>query len=242
MEKLVSVILPVYNAEKYIFNTLNSAINQTYKNIEIIIINDCSTDDSLKIVNSINDSRIKVVNLKNNKGVSNARNKGLEIAKGEYIAFLDSDDIWTSDKLRLQIEFMKKNDYKLSFTAYSISKNNKKVKEVSVPTEVDYMTLLKGNKIALFTSVISRELAAKFKFTNIKHEDYDYWLQITKEYKGYGLNEDLGIYNKRDDSLSSDKFKAATWQWKIYSNEKLGLISKIKYFILYAINGIKKHS
>lgn len=120
---LVSVIIPVYNSEKFIKETIKTVQNQTYKNYELIVVNDCSTDNSKKIIEEEikKDNKIKLINLKENSGVAIARNTGIDNAKGKYIAFLDADDLWEKEKLEKQIEFMSKNEYEFTFTGYELS-------------------------------------------------------------------------------------------------------------------------
>ena len=243
---LISIVLPLYNAEKYIEETLISILNQTYQNFELLIINDASTDKSLDIVKEYSEkySNIKIVNLRENSGVSNARNTGIANSKGEYVAFIDSDDIWKENKLELQIEYMIKNDILFSFTSYEMKfcNSDKPNKIISVPKKINYEELLKGNPIACFTVICKKEVLNKTRFANVKHEDYVMWLSIAKKIPLYGLNENLGIYRKHENSISSNKFKSASWVWNIYRNvEKLDLFNSIKFFSYYIIKAIFKH-
>ena len=246
-ENLVSIITPMYNSEKFITKTIDSVLNQTYKEWEMIIVDDCSKDSSPEIVKEYakKDSRIRYIELKVNKGVSNARNVAIENANGQYIAFLDSDDIWDKDKLQKQIEFMKKENHILTFTAYELidENNNKLNKVINVPESVDYKTLLKGNIIGCLTVVIDRsKLDFDIRMSGINHEDYVLWLSILKKgYKAYGLNEVSALYRKSSTSLSGNKIKSAKWTWNIYRNvENIPIHKSVYYFINYAINGIRK--
>lgn len=246
-ENLVSIITPMYNSEKYIVSTIESVLRQTYKNWEMIIVDDCSTDSSSEIAKlySEKDKRIKYIRTEKNSGVSNARNLALKEANGSFIAFLDSDDTWKNEKLKKQIEFMQKNDYIITFTAYELmdENGNKIHKEIMVPNSVDYKTLLKGNVLGCLTVIIDRKkLGFDIKMSGERHEDYVLWLSILKKgISAYGLNEVLASYRKSSTSLSGNKFKAAKWTWNIYRNiEKIPFPKAIYYFINYAINGIKK--
>lgn len=247
-KNLVSIITPMYNSQKFIGITIESAINQTYKDWEMIIVDDCSTDNSLDIVKTYaqNDERIKYIRNDSNKGVSSARNTALKMAKGKYISFLDSDDIWSEDKLQKQVEFMQKNNCTISFTAYElINENNEKLnKIINVPESVDYQNLLKGNILGCLTVMIDRtKLDFEIKMSGVRHEDYVLWLSILKDgHVAYGLNEVLAEYRKSNTSLSGNKIKSAMWTWNIYRNiEKIPLHKCIYYFVNYGINGIKKN-
>lgn len=246
-KNLVSIITPMYNSEKYIGITIESALNQTYKDWEMIIVDDCSSDNSPKIVKEYakNDERIKYIKTYSNKGVSNARNIALKMAKGQFISFLDSDDIWNEDKLKKQVEFMKKNKCAISFTSYElIDENNEKLnKIINVPKIVDYNTLLKGNILGCLTVMIDKsKLDFEIKMSGVRHEDYVLWLSILKKgHIAYGINEVLAEYRKSSTSLSGNKIKSAMWTWNIYRNiEQIPLHKCIYYFISYGINGIKK--
>ena len=246
-KNLVSIITPMYNSGKFIKDTIDSVINQTYQDWEMIIVDDCSTDISPEIVKyyAENESRIKYIRTEQNGGVSKARNTALKNADGQYIAFLDSDDIWDIEKLEKQINFMKEKDCAISFTSYElIDEENKKLnKVVRVGESIDYKTLLKGNILGCLTVIIDKsKLDFEIKMSGVRHEDYALWLSILKRgYIAYGIDEVLAQYRKSLTSLSGNKVKSAMWTWNIYRNvEKIPLHKSIYYFINYAINGIKK--
>lgn len=244
---LVSIITPMYNAEKFVENTIKSVLNQTYSQWEMLIVDDCSTDSSAEIVKSYatKDSRIKYLKSDSNKGVSNARNMALASAKGQFIAFLDSDDMWYESKLEKQINFMKKNNYTITFTAYELidEDNNKLNKIINIPEKVDYKNLLKSNSLGCLTVVIDRsKVDFDIRMSGVRHEDYALWLSILKSgHVAHGINEVLALYRKSNNSLSGNKLKSALWTWNIYKNvEKLPIHKSIYYFINYGISGIKK--
>jgi len=246
-KNLVSIITPMYNSGKFIKDTIDSVLNQTYEEWEMIIVDDCSTDISPEIVKSYIDSesRIKYIKTDKNRGVSNARNIALKNANGQYIAFLDSDDIWDKEKLEKQINFMKEKDCAISFTSYElIDEDNRKLnKIVRVVPSIDYKTLLKGNVLGCLTVIIDKsKLDFEIKMSGVRHEDYVLWLSILKKgYLAYGMDEVLAQYRKSLTSLSGNKVKSAIWTWNIYRNvEKMPLHKSIYYFINYGINGIKK--
>lgn len=247
MNDLVSIITPVYNAEKYIEDTINSVLNQNYCNWELFLVDDCSTDNSMIILEEFakKDNRIKIIQLKENSGAATARNVGIERAKGRYIAFLDSDDIWMSNKLEVQINFMKENDISFSYTNYmKFDEDGTERGIVKIPARVTYNELLKSNIIGCLTAVYDAHKIGKIYMPNIrKRQDYALWLKILrKNIDGYGINKVLAKYRVRENSVSSNKLKAALYQWRIYRQiEKLGLFKSLYYFINYAYYGFKKY-
>lgn len=246
-QDLVSIITPMYNAEKTIAYTIESVLAQTYMKWEMIIIDDASSDSSMDIVKEYvkNDSRIKLYSLNRNEGIANARNVGLANAGGRYICFLDSDDMWRSEKLMVQCELMKENGWGFSFTSCAvIDKNHQFVGKIRhVPHFVDYKKLLKGNCIPCLTVMIDREQINVPMMVNMHHEDYILWLEILKNYKGaYGIDAVLADYRISDNSISANKIKSAKWTWDIYyKKEKYGLIESLYYMINYVINALVKH-
>lgn len=247
---LVSIITPVYNAEKFIGETIASVINQTYTEWEMILVDDCSTDKSAEIVKSFSeiDSRIKYHKLEINSGAAVSRNTALDMAKGRYIAFLDSDDLWEKNKLSLQLDFMKKNNIEFSFTDYSLitedgESYNTLNKAITVPKEIDYNFLLKNTIILCSSVIIDRSIVGDFRMTLIRAgQDTATWLSILKNgFKAYGLNENLAKYRQVKGSISSNKIKAIKRTWNLYRNvERLSLHKTIYYFSNYAFNAIKK--
>lgn len=248
-DNLVSVITPIYNGEKYIEQCIKSVINQSYKNIEMIIIDDGSTDNSENIINKYTDnfSFIKYIKCEKNNGVWAARNIGIDNAKGRFISFLDADDLYKKNKIKNQINFMLENEYSFTYTAYDlIDENNKCLNKIIEAKEYeDYQRLLKGNDIGCLTVMIDRfKINTSIKFENYHHEDFILWLKILKNnVTAYGLNEVLSSYRKSNSSISHNKIKAAMWTWNIYTNiEKLPLKKSIYYFYKYMINGLTKNS
>lgn len=246
-DKLVSVIMPMYNSEKYIEESIQSVINQTYFLWELIIIDDGSKDQSVNIVEKYAkaDKRVKLVKSKKNLGVAKARNQGIKLAQGRYIAFLDSDDIWLPDKLEHQINFMEEKQAPIAYTQYR--QFTDKVSEVGnlidVEPKVSYKRLLKGNIIGCLTAMIDRKFVGEMSMPDQRHEDYITWLNILK--KGgyaYGLKEDLARYRKTLNSLSGNKLRSLTWTWNVYrKNQKLSFIKSSYYFGHYMLKGLKKH-
>ena len=247
IDNLVSVIVPVYNAEDFMCETLDSILAQTYKNIEIICIDDMSKDSSRLIIEDYASKyeNIRPIFLEENGGVSNARNVGIANARGRYVAFLDSDDVWMPEKIEKQIKFMQENKYAFTFTGYRFMDADSKLLNtvVHAKKELTYDKLLRQNAISCLTVVIDREYIEDIYMPKIHHEDYAAWLRILKKgYKAYGLDEILAKYRTRQNSLSGNKLKAAGWTWNILRNEEnLGLIKAIYCFCYYAVVNVYKH-
>lgn len=245
--ELVSIITPAYNSSKYISQTIDSVQQQTYEKWELIIINDCSTDNTVEIVRryQLIDNRIKLIELKANSGIAKARNVGIQKANGRYIAFLDSDDIWLCQKLERQISYMKAKEIAFCFTGYRQFRDDSEQygKLNKAENEITYKMLLKGNRIPCLTVIIDREYIKDLTLTNQAHEDYILWLDILKRgFKAYGLNEDLARYRVSGTSTSGNKMKSAMWTWRVYRDqEKLSLFAALYNFSFYAIRGVFKH-
>ncbi|MCV9884745.1 teichuronic acid biosynthesis protein TuaG [Metabacillus halosaccharovorans] len=245
----VSIVTPSYNSSKYIEETVQSVKEQTFTNWEMIIVDDCSKDDTREILNKLSkeDSRIKVILLQTNSGAAVARNTAIEAARGKYIAFLDSDDLWLPQKLEKQLKFMEKNDIIFSFTKYDVmdEDGNNLNKPVSVPESIDYHGLLKNTIIGCLTVMINIEKLGKMKMPEIRtRQDFAFWLSILRKgHKAFGINETLARYRYVSDSISSNKLKAAKRNWQVYRKiEKLGFFYSVWCFINYAYNGVKKRS
>lgn len=245
-ENKVSIIIPVYNAEKFIGKTIESVLNQTYKNWEILIFNDKSKDNSLKIIKkySEKDKRIKFVDSKENVGVVAARNKLIEIATGEFIAFLDADDYWKQNKLEKQIKFMLKNNALISCTEYTrVTEDEKEINDIIIKEIITYEDMLKNNYLGCLTVIYNaNKLRKRYFKEREKNEDYVLWLEIVKETKIiFGLKENLAFYRVLNNSRSSNKIKAAKDRWKVYRKiERLSLFKSIYYFLQYVIRALKK--
>nr|WP_034549672.1 glycosyltransferase family 2 protein [Carnobacterium funditum] len=244
----VSIITPVYNAEKFIANTIKSVRNQTFEDFEMILIDDCSQDNSEEIIQKISniDQRIRYIRLKKNSGAAVARNTGLQAARGEYVAFIDSDDSWKKEKLEKQILFMKKNNAVFTYTAFeTISEEGKVLKnKVNVPTKLNYSDLLKNTAIACSTVIINRTAVGNFSMPLVrKGQDTATWLMLLKNNTtyAYGLNEVLSSYRNVKGSISDDKFSALKRTWNTYYHiEKLSFLKALYYFSWYIFNAIKK--
>jgi len=248
MQELVSIIMPNYNSTQFIEESFVSIFNQTYKNWELILVDDYSDDDSIEIIESLtaDDKRIILIKLAENSGPAIARNRGIKEAKGRYIAFLDSDDFWHPDKLIKQIFFMQENEIALSYTSYfSIEEESGEIiNQINIPQRVDYNELLKQNIIGCLTAVYDTKKLAKVYMPEIqKRQDFALWLKILKKVPyAYGLNEPLAYYRVRKTSVSSNKLLASTYNWKLYREiENLPLYKAIYYFGWYTYKSILKY-
>ena len=240
----VSVIIPVFNSKKYLKDCLNSVVNQTYKNLEIIVVNDCSSDKSLKIIKKYKDKRIKIINLKKNSGVAFARNAGIDESTGDYLCFIDSDDYWNLKKVEKQVKFMKDNDYTFIYSDYEYLRLNGKRHRVNVPKSLTYKEAIKNTTI--FTSTVMFNMKHLTK-DNIHMplitggEDTSCWWKVLKKgITAYGMNEVLSVYRVGEKSISSNKIKAVMRTWKIYKREDLNIFKRLYYFLCYIYNATKR--
>ncbi|WP_166373166.1 glycosyltransferase family 2 protein [Psychromonas sp. SA13A] len=244
MSHLVSIIMPSFNCEEFISETILSVISQTYKNWELIIVDDCSTDNSVNIINHFNkyDKRIHLILNDKNKGAAISRNKAIEYASGKYIAFLDSDDLWNADKLQKQISYMSANDLVFSYSAYeTIDEQGMSLNRTIVPREkLDYLAMLKENQIGCLTAIYDQEILNKHYMPLIrKRQDYGLWLSILKTtpyaYRAPGI---LAKYRIRENSISSSKIGLLKYNFKLFhTHEK---ISKLKSFYYVGWNIYRK--
>ena len=237
---LVSIITPVYNSEKFLEQCIQSVISQTYKNWEHILVDDCSTDNSKAIVDKFlqSDTRVKYIKLKTNSGAGIARNTAIKSAKGKYIAFLDSDDIWHPEKLRMQIGFMEANNHHFTFTDYDlVNEAGQKIsKLIKAKPVVSYRTALFKNPIGCLTVIFDVDFFGKQYMPAIrKRQDYALWLKLLKKTNGYGLSECLSSYRIGNDSISSNKFNLLKYEWKIYREEEGLSFFKSCFYLISAI-------
>ncbi len=244
---LVSIITPSYNAEKFIEETIKSVQNQTLTDWEMIIVDDCSKDKTRDILHRIAelDSRLKVVLLEENGGAAVARNTALEQARGRYIAFLDSDDLWKAKKLEKQIAVMQKNNYAFTFTAYELMNENGDLlnKTINAPNKIDYKGLLKNTIIGCLTVILDKGQVGDVRMPNIRtRQDFALWLSVLRDgHTAYGLSEPLSVYRLVEGSISSNKLKTAKRNWYVYREiEKLSLPYASWCFLNYAFYALKK--
>jgi len=249
LNKLVSVVTPSHNSALFISQTIESIIAQTYQDWELLIIDDCSTDNTVVIIEEFlnKDSRIKLFKTEmNSKSPVEPRNIGIKNANGRYIAFLDSDDIWLPTKLENQLKLFEGNDVSVVFSYYEkISETGKRENRIVIsPNSIAYHQLLKGNCIGLLTAIYDTKKVGKYYFKHIEHEDFAYWLVILHcGFIAYNTNTVEALYRVRNDSLSKNKLKASKWTWNIYRKIlRIPMIQCVYYFSFYIINAVKKYT
>lgn len=244
---LISIVIPVFNGEKFLHDVIETILNQTYSYWEAIFIDDCSTDDSANIIIKYanNDSRIRYYKQEKNCGSALSRNVGIELANGNYLCFIDCDDLWDKRKLEKQIEFMKKMDCAFSYTSYEFA-NEKGIpngKKVIARKITKYNQVLKD--MIIWTSTVMFNLSLinsnLLKMPNLKYvEDAATWFQILRNgYDAYGIQEILSYYRRFKGTQSSNKFKTQRPLWNLYRNvEKIGLIKSIYCFCLKNLHAL----
>ncbi|WP_286711473.1 MULTISPECIES: glycosyltransferase family 2 protein [Sphingomonas] len=236
--------MPSHNSASFIDDTIRSVIAQTYPHWELIVVDDCSRDDTLSITRALaaQEPRIRSIALQENGGAAVARNTAIEAAQGRWIAFLDSDDLWTPDKLEKQIAFMEATGSAFSYASYErITEAGTFISTVHVSSKVSYHQLLKNNIIACLTAVYdTKQLGKVFMPMIRKGQDYGLWLILLKRTgQAHGIDKVLGRYRVREFSISSNKLESSTWVWKIYREVMhLNLPTTLYYFSWYAATGV----
>ena len=247
MNGLVSIITPTFNSSKFIGSTIESIRNQTYRDWELLITDDGSTDNTIKVINDYQkqDSRIKLFLLKVNSGAGFARNNSIKMASGKYIAICDSDDLWLPHKLKKQIDFMNNNNLLFTYSSFDIiDENDVNISKVTPPTRLTYSNLLKGNKIGCLTAIYDTSYLGKLYMSNIRNrQDWVLWLTILKKIKATkGLKESLAFYRKRKGSISRNKLKMITYHWRVYRQEmKINLFNSVVLLFQNIVYHIKKN-
>ena len=247
-EELVSIITPIYNSEKLLKETVECVLGQTYKNWELLLVDDCSTDNSSKIAKQYEkeDKRIKYIKLNENSGAAVARNTALKNSKGRFIAYLDADDLWKREKLEKQVEFMLKNKYAFTCTDYEkITEDGTSLKIVKIPKCVTYDLFLRNTIIQTVGVMVDTKRTGKevLVMPNIRRrQDAATWCQLLKAgHNCYEVPENLSYYRVVQNSLSSNKLKAVKGTWFLYRKiEHLSLFKACYCFIGYAFHAVKK--
>lgn len=245
---LVSVVMPAYNAEPYIEDAIRSVMEQTVRDWELIVLDDCSGDETCAVAQRLaaEDGRIRLLRNAENMGVARTRNRGVDLCAGQYVALLDSDDVWHPDKLEKQLARMAQTGAELSYTSYAIvGADGKKVKaDYLVPQQATFDQLLKQNVIGCSTVMMTARIAKAHPFnTDFYHEDYVLWLQLLRSgCKAAGCTEVLVDWRYIENSRSFDKRRAVRNRWRIY-REYLGLsIPKSLWLIAnYGAASLKKY-
>lgn len=246
---MVTIVMPAYNCEKYLRQAVESVIAQTYKAWKLLIIDDCSTDGTAALAEKLGrrDERITVLHNERNLGVSATRNRGIRETGSEWIAFLDSDDAWTPDKLEKQFGLIERLPLaKLLYTGSGFMKENGERMDfvLHVPEKIGRKELLKQNLLSCSASLVKRELLLKYPMPEkgTMHEDFVVWLRILKdEQYAYGIDEPLLIYRRSENSKSGNKIKAAKMNWNTYREVGLNRIVAAYYMCWYTVRGLKKY-
>ena len=245
--QLISIIMPAYNSESTIEESIRSVLLQTYELWELIVINDASQDRTADVIGSYaaQDKRIRILTNPTNRGVSFSRKRGVESAEGEWIAFLDSDDLWASDKLEKQVTSLKAHNADLSYTASAFIKADGTPFSwvMQVPQQITYRRLLKQNIISNSSAVVRKELLQKHMVEgDHMHEDYACWLGCLRAgARAQGINEPLLTYRVSSSSKSGNKVRAAKMNWHTYRKVGLSVFSAAYYMTWYCIRGVLKY-
>ncbi len=246
LNELVSIITPAYNCETTIQETIESVIGQTYTNWEMIIVNDCSTDHTVDVIAKYvkADTRIKLVNLDKNFGAAYARNTAIKISQGRYIALIDSDDLWKKQKLEKQINYMRKNKYAFTFTAYDVFKSSedKERRLFEVPQSIEYKKYLSNTIIGCLTVVVDRMQIPDFHMEKGYLEDILTWMYYLRNgVVAYGLNENLASYRMVSGSKSSNKVQNSKRYFQcLRIQPNLSFAECVVHELGYALNALKK--
>ncbi|UII22667.1 glycosyltransferase family 2 protein [Fulvivirga ligni] len=245
---LFSIITASHNSAEHIREAINSVLQQEYQNWELLVTDDGSDDETVQIIKEYtkDDSRIKIFEMLHNSGPAIARNNSISKAKGQLIAFLDSDDTWESDKLKMQYEFFLKHpECPLLFSSYNVMDSaGALLKRQEVPSKVTYKELLKNCPIGCLTAVINTDVTGKVYMPDLKkRQDYALWLKILKEHKfALSLDKPLANYRLGNATVSSNKFKVIKYQWLTYYKvENLNFFQSIYYMVHWALHGVNKH-
>ena len=246
-EELVSIIMPAYNCEKYVAEAINSILAQTYRNWELLVLDDGSKDNTLRLIKEFSqkDSRIKALSNGKNMGVSATRNRGIEIASGEWIAFLDSDDVWKPEKLEKQFEIVVKEAAEFLFTGSSyINEEGEYYKGIfEVPEKITYKKLRNQNVISCSSVLVRKKYFEHIKMEKDEmHEDYAVWLRILKlGVTAYGVNEPLLIYRISRNSKSGNKIKTVKMTYKVFRFVGINPIGSIYFMVRHLMGAYKKY-
>lgn len=249
-QKLVSIIVPVYNVEKFIRETLDCVRKQTYPHWELLLVEDGSQDKSIEVIEAYvketGDERIRMIQQPSNMGAARARNRGLQEARGRYIAYLDADDIWMPRKLELELAFMEEKKAAFAYTGYEFADELGvgTGKIVRVPATLTYKEALKNTTIFTTTVMFDTDKIGKelLEMPIIKSEDTALWWKILRRgYIAYGLDENLVKYRRAGRSLSSNKLEAVRRIWGLYRQaEGMGILSSAWHFCFWAFRAVKR--
>jgi teichuronic acid biosynthesis glycosyltransferase TuaG len=249
MSFFVDIILPNYNKEFFLQETIKSVLSQSYINWKLIIIDNCSTDNSKKIIEKFRvNKKVNIIYLKKNMGASFSRNLGIRLSNSKYMAFLDADDIWTPNKLEGQIKFMEEKNYKFTYTNFTpfFEKNKKKIKkkEITTPDNFNFDTFVNNTSINTSSMILSRSIVKTTKFPKVDTlEDFPFKCKILNKIKfAKKYKQNTVFYRITKNSLTSNKLKNLYWLWKINKTyNKLTFLKNLKSLFLISINSLQKY-
>jgi len=239
--------MPAYNSEKTISQAIKSALNQSYSNIELLVVDDCSNDGTNSIIKSFaeNDNRVRLIINHVNLGVAQSRHNGVINARGDWLAFLDSDDVWKLEKLEKQVAVQLESNADLIYTgsAFMDADGNLREWNLSVPIEIGYHQLLKQNLISNSSVLVKKSVFLENEAIEKDiHEDFACWIRIVRSgYKVYGINESLLVYRLSSTSKSGNKLKSAKMNWKTYRYTEVGFVASCYYMLCYMVKGFRKY-
>lgn len=244
MEPLVSIVMPSFNSELTINESVESVLSQTYRNWELLITDDCSTDKTASIAKQLCnlDSRVHFYSLNVNSGAGAARNNSIRVAKGRYIAFLDADDLWMNNKLELQVKHMQSTDSLLSYTSYQKFSAKGDGGIIIPKASVSYNELLYGNIIGCLTAMYDQEALGKRYMPLIrKRQDMGLWLDILKDVDEASLVPHVLAKYRVDSGMTQNKLTVLGYQWRFYRDvANLGFFKSIRVFVAYSFKGLFK--
>jgi len=247
---LVSVVMPAYNCEAYVEQALRSVLEQGIAQLEVIVVDDASTDDTPRVLERLarEDARIRVLTSPRNCGQGACRNRGVGEARGRYLAFQDSDDLWVPDKLERQLDFLHRCELPFCFCGYGTIDENDDViiADLKIPGQTDYLSLLKSNTICPSSVIYNRELLGDIVMPERprRREDLISWLNVSKQLgKLYGIPEPLCMVRRMRGSSSSNKLKTLAWQWAVYRDiAGFGILRSLFYLGTFAVTSLAKRS
>lgn len=240
----VSIVMPAYNAQGYINDAIDSVLAQTFESWELIVVDDCSVDETARHISSYADDRIRYLKNTENMGVAQTRNRAIDAACGEYIAFLDSDDVWLPHKLAAQVSLLD-GGMPISYGDYvRVAEDGRKLGAVAAPESLRYSDMLKSNFIGHLTGIYRKDSLPDLRFESGGHEDYVFWLRAVKiagVIHATLPGTPLAHYRVLGNSLSSNKGKALRWQWRIYRKVlNMSVARSSYYFSFYIFNAVRK--
>lgn len=250
LEELISIVVPVYNAERFVRETMDSVLAQSYPHWELLLVEDGSSDGTVSVIERYieerEETRIRLIRQPANMGAAMARNRGVREAKGRYIAYLDADDLWASKKLEHQLRFMQERDIAFAFTGYEFA-DERGVgtgKVVRVPESLTYRQALSNTTIFTTTVMFDRTKFEEelLQMPDIKSEDTALWWKVLRHgYTAYGLDENLASYRRAGKSLSSNKLEALRRIWNLYRRaEGMSIPSSMWHFCFWAVRAVRR--